>query len=72
MSVYGLGRLAGHMCDIETARARFTESAEISKRFGNRRIVYSSRSELAHILREHRILDEALAIYREVILRANH
>jgi len=67
MSAYGAGRLAGNMGDLETARARLNESAEISKRFGNRRIVFSARSELAHILREHGDLDEALAIYREVI-----
>jgi len=67
MSAYGAGRMAGSLGDIETARARMNESAEISKRFGNRRIVYSSRSELAHILREHGSLDEAYEIYKEVI-----
>lgn len=67
MAAYGAGRLAGHMGEVETARARFTESAEISKRFGNRRIVFSSRSELAHVLREHGAAEEALSIYREVI-----
>lgn len=67
MSAYGAGRMAGFIGDIETARARMNESAEISRRFGNKRIVYSSRSELAHILREHGILDEAFEIYKEVI-----
>jgi tetratricopeptide (TPR) repeat protein len=67
MSAYGAGRLAGHLGDIETARARLDETVEISKRMGNKRMVYSGRSELAHILREHGLLDEAFDIYREVI-----
>jgi predicted ATPase/class 3 adenylate cyclase len=67
MSAYGAGRLAGHLGDIDTARAKFMESAEISKRFGNRRMVYSSRSEFAHVLREHGVFDEAYEIYKEVI-----
>ncbi len=67
LSAYNAGRLAGNIGDLETARVRFTESAEISRRFGNKRIVYSSRSELAHVLREHGDLVEAYKIYREVI-----
>jgi len=31
-------------------------------------MIYASRSELAHVLREHGELDEPLAIYKEVIL----
>ena len=34
---------------------------------GNKRMVYSNRSEYAHVLRENGRLDEAYAIYREVI-----
>ena len=67
LAAYSAGRLAGNIGDLETARARFIESAEISKRFGNKRIVYSSRSELAHVLRENGELDEAYKIYCEII-----
>jgi len=67
LAAYSAGRLAGNIGDLETARVKFIESAEISKRFGNKRIVYSSRSELAHVLRENGELDEAYKIYREVI-----
>ena len=43
------------------------ESAEIANGFGNKRIVYSSHSELAHVLREHGELDEPLEIYRDLL-----
>lgn len=67
MSVYGVGRMAGNLGDIETARARMNESVKLSKKMGNFRMVYSSRSELAHILREQGLFDEAYEIYKEVI-----
>lgn len=51
----------------ETARAKFLESANIANGFGNKRIVYSSRSELAHILREYGEIEEPLEIYRELL-----
>ena len=68
LSVYGLARAAGARGDIETARRRFEESAEIGRKMGNRQMIYASRSELAHVLREHGELDEPLAIYKKVIL----
>jgi hypothetical protein len=34
---------------------------------GNKRILYSSQSELAHVLREHGELDEPLGIYRHLL-----
>ena len=67
-SVYGLARMAGASGDIETARRRFEETADLGLQLGNRQIFYASRSELAHVLREHGELDEPLAIYKEVIL----
>lgn len=67
MLAYGAGRMAGYLGDIETARARMNEGMELSKQMGNKRMMYSSRSELAHILREHGILDEAYEFYKEVI-----
>ncbi|MBC7878021.1 MAG: adenylate/guanylate cyclase domain-containing protein [Anaerolineales bacterium] len=67
LSMLAAGRLAGTLGDLETARQRFVESAEISKKIGNKRMAYSSRSEFAHVLREHGKIDEALEIYREVL-----
>jgi predicted ATPase/class 3 adenylate cyclase len=69
MSAYGLARVAGAIGDLETARAKFLESANIANGFGNKRIVYSSQSELAHVLREHGEIDEPLNIYRELLPR---
>jgi predicted ATPase/class 3 adenylate cyclase len=66
-AVFGLARTAAALGDLETARAGFKESAEIAKKMGNRRIVYSSQSEFAHILREHGELDEPLATYRDLL-----
>lgn len=62
-STFGLARIAGLLGDIETARAQFTKSEEIAYQMGNKRIIYSSQSELAHILREHGVLDEAFQTY---------
>ena len=62
-STFGLARIAGVLGDIQTARVQFARSAEIARQMGNKRIIYSSQSELAHILREHGELDEALQIY---------
>ena len=67
LTAYSAGRLAGNIGELETARVQFIESAEISRRFGNKRLVYSSRSELAHVLRENGELDEAYRIYCEII-----
>jgi hypothetical protein len=53
--------------DLETARRKFSESSEVAKKMGNKRLVYSSRSEFAHALREHGELDEPLAIYKDLL-----
>jgi len=63
----GMAHTAAVLGDIETARAGFRESAEIARKMGNKRIVYSSQSELAHVLREHGGLDEPLGIYRDLL-----
>ena len=63
----GLGHTAAIVGDMDAARAAFNESAEIAKRIGNKRIVYSSQSEFAHILREHGELDEPLETYRDLL-----
>jgi predicted ATPase len=67
MSVFGIARIAGMMGDVATARARFLESAETAKRVGNKRLMYSCYSELAHVLRENGNLDEPLGIYRDLL-----
>ena len=59
-----LARLTGLLGDIEKARVRFAQSAENARKTGNMRVVYSCQSDLAHILRRHGDLDEALALYR--------
>ena len=64
---FGQGRLAANLGDTETARAKFNEGAKIARHMGNKRMVYSNRSELAHALRENNHLDEAYEIYKEVI-----
>jgi predicted ATPase/class 3 adenylate cyclase len=65
--IFGQARLAASLGDLETARMKFNEGSDIARRIGNKRMVYSNRSELAHALREHELLDEAYEIYREVI-----
>ena len=66
-SIFGQGRLAANLGDMDTARAKFNEGAEIARRMGNKRMVYTNRSELAHALRENGSLHEAHGIYQEVI-----
>jgi tetratricopeptide (TPR) repeat protein len=63
----GLGHTAALLGDLEAARVGFNESAEIAKKLGNKRIVYSSQSEFAHILRQHGELDEPLKTYRDLL-----
>jgi predicted ATPase/class 3 adenylate cyclase len=63
---FGQARLAANLGDMDTARAKFNEGADIARRMGNKRMVYSNRSELAHALRENGLLDEAYEIYKEV------
>jgi len=64
---FGQARLAANLGDMQTARAKFNEGADIARRMGNKRMVYSNRSELAHALRENGVLDEAYDIYKEII-----
>ena len=66
-SAFGLARVAGVLGDIESARVQFARSEEIARQMGNKRIIYSSQSELAHILREHGDLKEALQIYLDLL-----
>jgi predicted ATPase/class 3 adenylate cyclase len=63
----GLAHTAAALGDIEAARAAFKESSEIAQMMGNKRIVYSSQSELAHVLRAHGELDEPLVTYRDLL-----
>ena len=63
----GMAHTAAILGDLEVARAGFKESGEIARKMGNKRIVYSSQSELAHVLREHGDLDEPLDIYRDLL-----
>ena len=67
MSLFGMGRVAGMMGDLDTARAKFLESAELARKLGNKRQMYSCESELAHVLRENGELDEPLRIYRDLL-----
>lgn len=63
----GMGHIAAIMGDIETARIAFMRSAETATLLGNKRVAYSSRSEFAHVLRQHGELDEPLATYRDLL-----
>jgi predicted ATPase len=65
--IFGFARLTGLMGDIEKARARFRESEDAAEKVGNMRLVYSCHSELAHILRRHGEVDEALELYKGVL-----
>ena len=67
MSLFGMGRIAGIVGDLETSRAKFLESANLAKKMGNKRQLYSCYSELAHVLRENGRLEEPLAIYRDLL-----
>lgn len=64
---FGFARLAGTLGDIDRARALFKQSADAAEKMGNMRIVYSCHSELAHILRRHGEIDEALELYKGVL-----
>ncbi len=63
----GMGHMSAIMGDMETSRASFERSAETAKRLGNKRGALSSLSDFAHILRQHGELDEAWAIYKDVL-----
>jgi tetratricopeptide (TPR) repeat protein len=65
--IFGFARLTGLMGDVEKARERFRESEDAAGKVGNMRLVYSCHSELAHILRRHGEIDEALELYKGVL-----
>jgi tetratricopeptide (TPR) repeat protein len=67
MSLFGMGRVAGGMGDLDTARAKFMASADLAKKMGNKRQMYSCYSELAHVLRENGEIEEPLSIYRDLL-----
>src|SRR5215216_4300882 len=67
MSLFGMARVAGIMGDLDTARTKFLESAELARKMGNKRQMYSCHSEFAHVLRENGKLDEPLSLYRELL-----
>ena len=67
MSLFGMARVAAGMGDLETARAKFKQSADLARKMGNKRQMYSCYSELAHILRENGELEEPLGIYRDLL-----
>ena len=66
-STFGMARIAAQLGDIETARYNFTKSEKIARQIGNTRIIYSSRSELAHVLRTSGEYDEAIEIYLDLL-----
>ena len=68
ISLFNLARIAAQQGDVATARQRFEECAVISREMGDRRLVNSCHSELAHTLRRHGDLDEAFSLYRKTIL----
>jgi tetratricopeptide (TPR) repeat protein len=63
----GMAHTAAFMGDLDAARAAFEESGKIARKMGNKRILYSSQSELAHVLRQHGELDEPLGIYKDLL-----
>jgi tetratricopeptide (TPR) repeat protein len=67
MIEFGFARLASLLGDIQKARALFMQSAETAQRTGNMRLVYSCHSELAHMLRRHGEINEALELYTELL-----
>ncbi len=67
MLEFAFARLSGLMGNIEKARVLFKQAADHAQELGTMRIVYSCHSELAHILRRHGEIDEALALYAEVL-----
>ena len=67
MSLFGMGRVAGIMGDLATARTKFLESAGLARKLGNKRQMYSCYSELAHVLRENGEFDEPLSIYCDLL-----
>ncbi|MDE3089434.1 MAG: hypothetical protein KGJ80_08615, partial [Chloroflexota bacterium] len=67
MFVFLAARLSGTFGDIEKARGLFGQVEDAARRMGDMRVVYSSHSELAHVLRRHGEIDEAFELYRQVL-----
>lgn len=67
IAAYGQAHVAMELGDLKTARQKFMESMEYARSMGNKRLVYSSQSDLAHILRQHGELDEPLVTYRDLL-----
>lgn len=67
MALFGMGRVAGSMGDLDTSRAKFLQSAGLARKMGNKRQMYSCYSEMAHVLRENGEVDEPLGIYRDLL-----
>jgi len=66
-ATFGTARIAAMLGDIPTARAKFNESLKTATRLGNKRIIYSSQSEFAHVLRGIGEIDEPLATYLDLL-----
>jgi predicted ATPase/class 3 adenylate cyclase len=64
---FAYARLTGLLGNIEKARVLYKKAADDARELGNMRLVFSCHSELAHILRRHGDLDEALGLYAEVL-----
>ncbi len=67
MFVFLAARLSGTFGDIEKARGLFGQAEDAARRMGDMRGVYSCQSELAHMLRKHGEIDEALELYKQVL-----
>ena len=64
---FAFARLTGLLGNLDKARVLFKQSADAAQRTGNLRVVYSCHSELAHMLRRHGEIDEALGLYLQVL-----
>ena len=67
MFTFAIARLSGMLGNVEKSRALFGQAADNARKMGNLRIVYSCWSELAHTLRRHGEINEALASYQNVL-----
>ncbi|HEX7589115.1 MAG TPA: hypothetical protein VF478_12430, partial [Anaerolineae bacterium] len=67
MFVFLAARLTGVFGDIEKARGLYGQAEDGARRMSDMRTVYSCRSEMAHMLRKHGEIDEALELYKQVL-----
>jgi hypothetical protein len=67
MFVFLAARLSGVLGEIEKARGLFGQAEGGARRMSDMRTVYSCRSEMAHMLRKHGEIDEALELYKQVL-----